>query len=315
MISTTFSLSFLFSPFFSFGFLFLFFLSLFLFSFFFLYPNGFVGITTRQPLCHFHHSYLSRPHPFSGLGAMFAVIFETQPDAAHFDAYIQIAKSLREQLEANPGFVENLRYKSLTRPGWLLSLSIWRDEKALVHWRTRGRHHLAQEKGRDGVLVDYHLRVGQIVRGGAKSSGGSDGSGGSSVNGVQDLKGTPEERVDDTQVGDAKFVVLVDGLHRGGSGQQDVAPESIAREMGLDPSSDTEKLVSWDVMDAILSPGETILVTSWADETAAASFSDRVGSMGRLRCRQTRIIRDYGKYDRREAPQYYKDALGQRTLH
>jgi hypothetical protein len=28
-----------------------------------------------------------------------------------------------------------------------------------------------------------------------------------------------------------------------------------------------------------------------------------------------RIVRDYGKYDRREAPQYYADAKGGKTLH
>jgi hypothetical protein len=28
-----------------------------------------------------------------------------------------------------------------------------------------------------------------------------------------------------------------------------------------------------------------------------------------------RIVRDYGKYDRREAPQYFEDAKGGETLH
>jgi hypothetical protein len=31
--------------------------------------------------------------------------------------------------------------------------------------------------------------------------------------------------------------------------------------------------------------------------------------------RRVRIVRDYGKYDRREAPQYYADAKGGETLH
>ncbi len=77
---------------------------------------------------------------------MFAVIFEVNPDPSRFTAYIEIAKSLRPELQAIDGFVENIRYRSLTRPGWLLSLSTWADEKALVRWRTRERHHLAQER-------------------------------------------------------------------------------------------------------------------------------------------------------------------------
>ena len=62
------------------------------------------------------------------------------------------------------GFVDNIRYRSLTREGWILSLSNWRDEKSLVRWRTRAMHHDVQEKGRADVFRDYHLRVGQLTR-------------------------------------------------------------------------------------------------------------------------------------------------------
>ena len=78
---------------------------------------------------------------------MFAVLFEVQPKSEKWDEYLGIAKLLKPELEAIDGFVENIRYRSLTRAGWLLSLSIWRDEKALVRWRTKAVHHGAQEKG------------------------------------------------------------------------------------------------------------------------------------------------------------------------
>jgi hypothetical protein len=38
----------------------------------------------------------------------------------------------------------------------VLSLSTWRDEKALIRWRTLGVHHEVQEKGRFEVFEDYH---------------------------------------------------------------------------------------------------------------------------------------------------------------
>ena len=41
---------------------------------------------------------------------------------------------LRPELEQVEGFVDTIRYKSLTRDGWSLSLSSWRDEKSLVRW-------------------------------------------------------------------------------------------------------------------------------------------------------------------------------------
>ena len=94
---------------------------------------------------------------------MFAVLFEVQPKSEKWDEYLGIAKMLKPELEAIDGFVENVRYRSLTRPGWLLSLSIWRDEKALVRWRTQAVHHGAQERGRFEIFGDYHLRVGELT--------------------------------------------------------------------------------------------------------------------------------------------------------
>src|SRR6185312_11123675 len=61
------------------------------------------------------------------------------------------------------GFLDNERFNSRRRKGRLLSLSIWRDEKAVIRWRTLAQHHQAQEKGRFEVFEDYHLRVGEIT--------------------------------------------------------------------------------------------------------------------------------------------------------
>src|SRR5690348_11730822 len=94
---------------------------------------------------------------------MFSVLFEVRPKTEQWDAYLGFAKLLKPELEQIDGFVDNVRYRSLTREGWILSLSSWRDEKALVRWRTRARHHEVQEKGRTEVFLDYRLRVGQVT--------------------------------------------------------------------------------------------------------------------------------------------------------
>jgi heme-degrading monooxygenase HmoA len=91
---------------------------------------------------------------------MFSVLFEVHPKEGKWDAYLDFAKMLTPELHKIEGFVDNVRYKSLTREGWILSLSGWRDEKAVVRWRTMGMHHGVQEKGREEVFLDYHLRVG-----------------------------------------------------------------------------------------------------------------------------------------------------------
>jgi hypothetical protein len=51
---------------------------------------------------------------------MFAVLFEVHPDTDQWDAYLGYATMLRPDLEAIDGFVDNIRYRSLTRPGWIL---------------------------------------------------------------------------------------------------------------------------------------------------------------------------------------------------
>src|SRR5215469_9604320 len=94
---------------------------------------------------------------------MFAVIFEVHPKPERWDAYLGYAKMLRPELEQIDGFVDNQRFSSLRRKGWLLSLSIWRGEKAVIRWRTHARHHEVQQRGRTDVFGDYHLRVGEII--------------------------------------------------------------------------------------------------------------------------------------------------------
>jgi hypothetical protein len=69
------------------------------------------------------------------------------------------------------------------------------------------------------------------------------------------------------------------------------------------------------VFDAVLTPGDLILLISWRDREAAESFERAVALKDGARLRRVRIIRDYGMFDRREAPQYYPDAKGRETIH
>ena len=46
------------------------------------------------------------------------MIFEVLPNKENWDDYLDNAKMLRPELEQEEGFVDNIRYKSLTREGW-----------------------------------------------------------------------------------------------------------------------------------------------------------------------------------------------------
>lgn len=217
---------------------------------------------------------------------MFSVLFEVHPKSDQWDAYLGYAKLLRPELEKIDGFIDNIRYRSLTREGWILSLSSWRDEKALVRWRTQEGHHEIQEKGRLQIFLDYHLRVGQVTHDNRVPAGYV----------------LHEQRLDETQAGGGTTVTLADA-RRPADWVKQAGPHRVARWLGLDP--DAPRLTGWDAFDAVLSPGEVILLTSWQDSQAAEEFEKDSSPNKELRHRRVRIVRDYGMLDRREAPQYY----------
>ena len=95
---------------------------------------------------------------------MIAVIFEVIPFEGKVQEYLDIAATLKPLLENIDGFISIERFSSLGEEGKLLSLSFWRDEKAIQEWRNIESHRLAQKKGREGVFKDYHLRVANVTR-------------------------------------------------------------------------------------------------------------------------------------------------------
>ena len=95
---------------------------------------------------------------------MIAVIFEVLPAAGRRQEYLDLAAALRPELERIDGFISIERFESLTNPGKILSLSIWRDEAAVERWRNVEGHRAAQAKGRGGVFADYRLRVASVIR-------------------------------------------------------------------------------------------------------------------------------------------------------
>lgn len=95
---------------------------------------------------------------------MIAVIFEVWPEAGRKDDYLSLAASLRAELLAIDGFISVERFQSLSDPDKLLSLSFWRDEDAVAHWRNQHEHRKSQAAGRAGIFADYRLRVASVLR-------------------------------------------------------------------------------------------------------------------------------------------------------
>ncbi len=160
---------------------------------------------------------------------MFAVIFEVEPRPERWDDYLRYAGLLKPELERIDGFIENRRFRSRRHPGRLLSLSLWRDEKSVVRWRSHAMHHGVQAKGRSEVFRDYHLRVGEVL--------------------AEDGVTLPQLRFDATEAGAARAIVLVE-------------------QPGAEEPVSAPGLVDWDLFDGVLDPQDRILVLSWRDEAA-----------------------------------------------
>jgi hypothetical protein len=97
-------------------------------------------------------------------------------------------------------------------------------------------------------------------------------------------------------------ITFVDGK------RPDVSPETsdahcLSNYLGLRPKA--AGLAGWDVFDAFLTPGDIILMMVWKSKEHAEAFSKTIMLPPGGRLRHIRVVRDYGMFDCREAPQYY----------
>jgi heme-degrading monooxygenase HmoA len=183
---------------------------------------------------------------------MFSVIFEVLPNEGRKDEYLELAKHLKPILEKIDGFVDNERFESQLKPGWVLSHSTWRDEKSVVRWRTEGEHHKVQ-----ATFTEITPKKG------------------------------------------AAFAAQ---------------PHLLPAHLGLDLTDGA--VAEHDVYASIYNPGKLALLTSWKDTGAGKAWSpEKIDGIEMLRHRRIRVVRDYGRFDRREAPQFYRDVKGSRTKH
>jgi heme-degrading monooxygenase HmoA len=206
---------------------------------------------------------------------MFAVIFEVRPKPSRWEDYLAIARGLKPALEGIEGFIANERFASRREKRQLLSLSLWRDEKALIRWRALAQHHEVQEKGRSEVFEDYHLRVGEVVADTDPPPG----------------ERLVQQRLDETETGAAKAVTL--SIWSGPA--TDLAP----------PDDGVAGLVRQELFESITERGRLLLLAAWRGAAQSALWQPLPGAGTAPRHLRLRIIRDYGMFDRREAPQFH----------
>ena len=189
---------------------------------------------------------------------MFVVIFEVQPNSGTLERLSRSRQIPEAQTGGDRRVHRQRSFRQQAHRERVLSLSTWRDEKAVVRWRTQGEHHRVQEKGRFEIFEDYRIRVGEVTADTAPPDG----------------LPLDQQRFDATATGDAKAVSITElAPSNGGSG---VAAERLAAELGL--PTGTAGLVDHEVFESIYNPGKLLLLAAWRDAPSA-----EVGG-----CRQSR---------------------------
>jgi len=113
-----------------------------------------------------------------------------------------------------------------------------------------------------------------------------------------------EQRLDETEAGLGTAATLLDARLEP-RWVREAGAANVAAALGLDVQA--RDLLAWDAFDAVLAPGDAIVLATWRDaEAARASLAHAAGETARRR--QVRVVRDYGMFDRREAPQHHPPA-------
>ena len=228
---------------------------------------------------------------------MFSVIFEVHPNDGRKDDYLELAKHLKPILETIDGFVDNERFESrLTARLGAVAFDLARREirGALAH---RGR---ASRRPRQGPVrnlpgLSFARRRRDRRYRPAEASAGSRAP-------LRRDRGRKCEGRD---------------LHRDHAGQRCGLRQPGRSVAGASrPRPNSGAVAEHDVWASIYNPGKMALLVAWKDPKAAETWKPKkIDGIETLRHRKVRVVRDYGRFDRREAPQFYADVKGRETRH
>ena len=199
---------------------------------------------------------------------MIALFFEVTPKAGQDGRYLEIAATLRPELDKSGGVTFLDRFRSLSRPRTLLSHQLWQDEASLARWRANGRHYGAQTAGRTAVFEDYRLRVGPVVA--AREA-----------NGV--IFETPA-----------------------GIAYNDPARKSERLMVVVRCEGEAFAAAGGETWQSVYDAKRFALVAAVPDRAAGLDLMRLASSMPNVAAAQLCLVsRDYGMFERGEAPQYF----------
>ncbi|CAL77597.1 conserved hypothetical protein [Bradyrhizobium sp. ORS 278] len=204
---------------------------------------------------------------------MLSLFFEVEVKPGRLDQYLQLAAALRPELDALGGCLFLDRFKSLSRENLILSYQIWQDEGAMTAWRVHAHHHDVQTLGRDKVFSDYRLRVSELVH--------------------------------EVRPGQAAWAPERRGTYNDPKRR---APTYVLVLETAEPKLSAPTELPVESFFSVYRDGRFAHLIELPDEpTGIALSAQLLAEPGADNIRVVEVARDYGMYDRREAPQYYPE--------
>jgi heme-degrading monooxygenase HmoA len=202
---------------------------------------------------------------------MMSLFFEVEVKPERTEQYLNLAASLKPALDKMGGCLFLDRFRSLSRNNLLLSYQIWQDEGAMTAWRVDAQHHKAQTLGREKVFSDYRLRIAQVIH---------EARPGKPV-------WQPERRTPYNDPARRKPTYAL-------------VAESKSAKLPARPDWQTDAFAS------VYREGQFAHLIDVPELQSGMAFGDRLFADPTTEyVRIVEVIRDYGMYDRTEAPQYY----------
>ncbi|MGB5863101.1 MAG: antibiotic biosynthesis monooxygenase [Sulfitobacter sp.] len=202
---------------------------------------------------------------------MQALLFEVTPRDRHEDHYFRHAGMLRPILMEQDGLIFIERFKSLTRPKVILSHSLWRDEASIARWRTERHHHTSQTAGRFEHFEDYRIRISHVL---------------SHIAPDQPSRSWPHDGAySDAAATPDRFLTIIRVKSK---------PDSATRE----------------VFQSVTEPDSYLLINTAPTEAESRTQIEHAQTNPSvISALMGRVSRDYGMFERAEAPQYFADVV------
>jgi len=212
-----------------------------------------------------------RNHRQRGAYPMMSLFFEVEVKPERAEQYLALAASLKPALDAIGGCLFLDRFRSLSRDNLILSYQIWQDEGAMTAWRADGRHHHVQTLGRERVFSDYRLRIAQVIH---------EARPGQPV-------WQPERRTPYNDPARRKPTYML-------------VTESKREQLAVTPDWPSQAFTS------VYREGQFAHLIELPDVQSGIALGERLLAAPTTEyVRIVEVTRDYGMYDRAEAPQFY----------